>query len=907
MTKLLSFSVFVLIALASFTSNTSIVSATSPAYGWFASKVEYVDSSTTCASNEASIEYWLVESGTENLLSNSIGFWSVNVRDPLRNRIGGQNMNGQKQSGRVCFDPVVDGLQVVVTGSSDYRSFTGPTVFPSATDVTVLDSMRGNHFRGYVQLESLTASPSVESISPNGSFTSDTPTFEVRTNSLTSQYNPTQVVSTRIYALNQITNELHTISQSTPGGVGSQFISGLNLPDGRYFWTFHQELDGSSVTNKYTAPARVWNFAGIPASGVPGLLSFTVDTTPPTSNLINFTVSPSTPVVLEFENDMSDSLSGIANSIVYVEDSLNNPLQTIIDNNFFGTVTSSTTAVTVNSLVKGETYNFYSVTTDNAGNTATTTRVQFTIPLTLSVPQVSLYTGAVSYGGNAGNAINGVGSVTHQHAYVYATVTDKWSNPSPLTGTNAYRQCWATSSAALSDTAILDVSALDSGNQYPANCRNRLTPWSNPNYFYTTISGLPSNETIYFRLGAENDIGWGYSSIGSFNTSASPYDATAGTPSVPSIEAYTYGDTSNSLLNFVRITHAGFSPINQRGVCYSTDETTIDNFDPGDPVQLAAFDLAGACELSGPLPQNYTIPTHVFYTYAGLVPNTTYYSKAFAINDTGVGFVRFDGTTEELIYDFRHQTSPVISPRFVIDELDFNETTNQYDEISIITSVYDYSSEYLTSPNLRSINYLVELDADGDAVYESQEVEVIDAQRRGSSAIDSIVKFNNVPLGNISVRVTINTPENYPELATAQSNNVEIITTELVNPSLVIDVTSGSDSNTGGSFIVDPLLFLDVTPSTVRVGESTSLTWSMLNTPDVTCEIQGPDNFATDGVYSITSYDNAVPIGNTIAGSVPTNVLSDTQVFRFECRSNATTDVFVQEARVKVVGTQIEL
>ena len=56
--------------------------AASGAYGWFSPKVTYVSdtpASAGCSVNQASLEIWLVELGTQNQISNNSGDWDIKV------------------------------------------------------------------------------------------------------------------------------------------------------------------------------------------------------------------------------------------------------------------------------------------------------------------------------------------------------------------------------------------------------------------------------------------------------------------------------------------------------------------------------------------------------------------------------------------------------------------------------------------------------------------------------------------------------------------------------------------------------------------------------------------------------------------------------------------------------------
>lgn len=128
--------------------------------------------------------------------------------------------------------------------------------------------------------------------------------------------------------------------------------------------------------------------------------------------------------------------------------------------------------------------------------------------------------------------------------------------------------------------------------------------------YTSNMSGLNGNTTYYVRAYATNSQGTAYGNEVNFKTSLILSPAILTTSSPTSI-------TSNSALLGGVVSSDGNAAVTERGVCYSTSQTpTTSNNKVGVGTGIGAF----------------------YSTISGLVSNTTYYVRAYAINSQGTAY-----------------------------------------------------------------------------------------------------------------------------------------------------------------------------------------------------------------------------------------------------------------------------
>lgn len=872
--------------------------ADSGAYGWFSPKVMYVSdtpASAGCSADQASLEIWLVELGTQTQISGTAGDWNIKVRESkvnMNNILEQENFTGGTKTSAakiVCFEPSKNGIQVNVKNSTNYQPFTGPTLFPGTTD---LDTMKGKHFRGFVELEPKSDStPSIEAVSPDGQMFTGNPTFTLKTNSISSSYGANQVDTTRIFVINQTnTNDTTVFTDNTNRSIGTHSIStsgGTALNEGVYYWTFHQELNGITTTKKVSL---LWTFSQIPSSGAPMPLSFTIDKTPPTSAIDSVSVSSVSPVTLYVSNPVGDKYAGLDTTTIHVKNTAGNIIHSATRNY------SSTNIINIDTyeqeiidtdIVLGGTYRVYAVTTDNLGHSTTTPETTITIGGSYAKPIISnldLDISAIPYKINATVNTNG------------STVTN-WGS------------CWSTNN--LTATTFFTDSS--------AKCSHNTTPKSSSFFqINDSYNTMPVGTQIYFMAYAKN--------LGGTTTALMSETIVANASNtIPTVEYVAPTELrSNSLNPGVKITSTGSSTsLLKHGICWFTTSGLRSSFDFTNSTSLNAKVADKTCRVWN----NTTDPADWAYrnTFSLPSPNTKYYFKTFAQNNSGLwGYAEGEASTLALQYTFSHLNPSFFSPRieWSTSTANFNENTETFNEVKVRIAAVDESSEYISTSTRRSVTYTAYLEYDWDGVTEHDEnwsgyddtvIGTVVTHFSGESVQQSLVEraiFNDVPLGSIYVFVKFSNVQ--PSISGPITYNSEYDEDVLTNPNIPLDSIVGDENSSSSVLILDPKLKLWATPTLVRAGQSSTLNWSMDNVgADLNCEINGPRNtnsFPASGAGAGSgTYSFAVNhlTNSNLTGNISSGNLNSTQMFELKCING--TEEFATTTRVNTLGTVQEI
>ena len=163
-------------------------------------------------------------------------------------------------------------------------------------------------------------------------------------------------------------------------------------------------------------------------------------------------------------------------------------------------------------------------------------------------------------------------------------------------------------------------------NEHPTISDNLIHGGAGVGSFTGNLTGLTANTVYYVRAFATNSVGTNYGEERVFSTLS--YQT-------PTVEAVAPTDiTYTTFTCGGNVTDEGSFPVTSRGVCWSTspNPTTNDNYEPRS---------SGTGAFS--------------YTIFGLSPNTTYYVRAYAINQVGQAY------SEQMIVTTLANTKPTVT------------------------------------------------------------------------------------------------------------------------------------------------------------------------------------------------------------------------------------------------------
>ena len=160
------------------------------------------------------------------------------------------------------------------------------------------------------------------------------------------------------------------------------------------------------------------------------------------------------------------------------------------------------------------------------------------------------------------------------------------------------------------NTTVTERGVCYSTSQTPTTSNNKVGIGTGIGAFSSTVSGLTSNTTYYVRAYAINSQGTSYGNELNFKTNMVISTATLTTSTPTSVTCY-------SMVVGGNITSDGNATVTERGVCYSTTQNPTTT----SPKLIMG---SGTGSFSNSL--------------AGLSANTTYYIRAYAINNQGTAY-----------------------------------------------------------------------------------------------------------------------------------------------------------------------------------------------------------------------------------------------------------------------------
>jgi hypothetical protein len=355
-----------LLLIVLFASTTNIIHAQAESFGtsgWGSSVNEVGPDTETCGPNRSVGRIVLAEYNSQTQLSGGTGNWIVQIN----NRSGVQILPtivvaaGETNSPLFCYDTADDAVRITVLDSGSYHGYYGANAGLITSNYN--EEFEGMSFVHYVHMrERANPHDLVPDYPLNGAFLRGNPTYRANL------YNSTGI-KTIVNLVQRLSDgaTVHSRPFSTTGGAGIRTLGTTSLPDGWYAWYFISVLNGI-----YTLPITRATIGDYPISSLTDPVSFLIDSTRPTT-AVDYAVSSTTTdsVSISIRNTLRDSTSGLASTRLHLNriDPLTGTSSVNITIPF--RPTNETTVTISATLDAGSSYNLFAVTTDAAGNIAT--------------------------------------------------------------------------------------------------------------------------------------------------------------------------------------------------------------------------------------------------------------------------------------------------------------------------------------------------------------------------------------------------------------------------------------------------------------------------------------------------------------------------------------------------------
>lgn len=270
-------------------------------------------------------------------------------------------------SPKFCYRLLIDSIKVVTIKGAGYYGHSGQY---SMAETSVVSDHGTESYLGRVHLRKLSRGiNNFSPIYPGNSYHKYNPEYIINTNEISNLYNSTERYMIKHLVANTSGEVVTRRNISSSGSSGLEILPALNLPDGRYFWSF------STILNGNFSPLEGLEFInGLPASGASTPLPFTIDSTPPSSTVSLDVIGTSVDgVQLKISNTTQDTLSGTLSTTLFVRNTLSEGSWSYMTVALINGSNDEQTVVFDYTLPSGSIYEYYLTTTDLAGNTSTST------------------------------------------------------------------------------------------------------------------------------------------------------------------------------------------------------------------------------------------------------------------------------------------------------------------------------------------------------------------------------------------------------------------------------------------------------------------------------------------------------------------------------------------------------